>query len=82
MSATLSEATDAQMLSDGRTVYVKNGLVDIQGSVTANGYEADGFVYLEGGMLLVPGSVVTVSTGEALFAAEIVQVQIAELPQT
>ena len=82
LTATTSEATDAQLLSDGSTVHVKNGLVDIQGTVTANGYEADGFVYLEGGLLLVPGGAVTVSTGDALFLAEIVQVQISELPQS
>ena len=73
-----SDATDAQTLSDGRTVFVKNGLVDLQGTVTAKGYDADGFVYLECGMLLVPGSVVKISTGDALFWAEIVQVQVAE----
>ena len=77
-----SDATDAQTLSDGRTVYVKNGLVDLEGTVTANGYDADGFVYLECGMLLVPGSVVTLSTGDALFLAEIVQVQLSTHSET
>lgn len=80
LTVNTKDATDAQVLSDGQTVYVKNGLVDLEGTVSANGYETDGFVCLECGLLLVPGKTVTLSTGDALFVLEIVQVQLSELP--
>lgn len=72
------EATDEQVLSDGRTVRVLNGLLDLSGSVTAVGYLADGFVYLNGGILLVAGGELTVSTGDALFTVRITSVQTSE----
>lgn len=80
LTVNVTDATDAQTLSDGQIVYVKNGLVDLQGTISANGYQTEGFVYLECGLLLVPGKTVTLTTGDALFELEIVQVQIAELP--
>ena len=80
LTVVTSDATDERVLSDGQTVYVKNGLVDLQGTISATGYESEGFVYLECGILLVPGKTVMLSTGDALFALEIVQVQIADLP--
>lgn len=76
-----SDATDEQMLSDGQTVLVKNGLVDLEGTISANGYESDGFVYLECGLLLVPGKTVMLSTGDAVFALQIEQVEITDVPK-
>ena len=73
-----SEAADELTLSDGRTIRVLNGLLDLNGSVTAVGYLADGFVYLDGGILLVAGGELTVSTGDALFQIRITGVQTAE----
>ncbi len=80
LTVTSTDATDPQMLSDGQIVFVENGLVDLEGTVSANGYKSDGFVYLECGLLLVPGKTVTLSTGDALFALQIVQVEIVEAP--
>lgn len=82
LTVTSADAADTEMLSDGRTVEVKNGLFDLSGTVTANGYEAQGFVYLECGQILVPGQTVTVTTGDAVFVLQITQVQIADAPET
>ncbi len=73
-----ADATDERILSDGRTVLVKNGLVDLEGTVSANGYESDGFVYLECGLMLIPGKTAELSTGDAIFALQIVQVEITD----
>ncbi len=73
-----AEATDEQTLADGRTVPVPNGLLDLSGSVTAVGYVTDGFVYLNGGILLVVGNEITLSTQDALFTVRITSVQASE----
>ncbi len=73
-----SAASDEQLLPDGRTVEVLNGLTDLTGSVTATGYSSDGFVYLDGGILLVPGGTLVVSTGDALFTFRITAVSVSE----
>ncbi|MBQ3003958.1 MAG: DUF4330 family protein [Clostridia bacterium] len=80
LTVNAADATDAQTLSDGQTVYVKNGLVDLEGTISANGYESEGFVYLECGLLLVPGKTVVLSTGDALFALQITGVEITDAP--
>lgn len=71
-------ATDRLYLADGRQIAVQNGLLDLTCSVTAAGYEADGFVYLDGGILLVPGQTMTVSTVDALFTVRVTMVSIAD----
>ncbi len=78
LTCTRSEAADEQRLSDGRTVPVPNGLLDLSGSVTAVGSVTDGFVYLNGGILLVAGNEIAVSTGDALFTVRITSVQASE----
>lgn len=78
LSVLYLDATDTQRLSDGREVEVKNGLSDLSGAVSATGYESDGFVYLEGGILLIPGGTLTVSTGDAIFTLQITNVQVSD----
>ncbi len=73
-----SAATDTVTLANGYTVEVKNGDMDIAGTVSATGYEADGFIYLGDGTMLVPGETVTVFTGEAVFVLQITGVHIVE----
>lgn len=77
LSAVCSDATDAELLPDGRAVEVKNGKTEISGAVSAKGYEANGFVYLEGGILLIPGGTLTVYTVDAVFTLQITDVQVA-----
>ena len=69
-------ATDEKTLPGGQAVRVRNGLQTLSGTVTATGYEVDGFVYLNGGVLLVPGETVYVSTVDAFFALQITGVSI------
>lgn len=76
LTCTSGEATDEWTLPDGQVVRVRNGLRLLTGTVTATGYEADGFVCLNGGVLLVPGETVYLSTGDAFFAVKITGVGI------
>ena len=69
-------ATDERILPNGQVAHVRNGLQLLSGTVTATGYEVNGFVYLNGGVLLVPGETVYVSTVDALFALQITGVSI------
>lgn len=69
-------ATDERILPNGQVAKVRNGLLLLSGTVTATGYEVDGFVYLNGGSLLVPGETVYVSTVDAFFALQITGVSI------
>lgn len=69
-------ATDERTLSDGRVVRVRNGRQLLSGTVTATGYMAEGFICLNGGVMLVPGETVYVSTGDAFFAFSITAVTI------
>ena len=73
---TSESATDERALPNGQMVKVRNGLSLLSGTVTATGYEVDGFVYLNGGMLLVPGETVYVSTVDAFFALQITGVTV------
>lgn len=78
LTCVAGDATDEQELPDGRTVRVRNGLYTVNGTVTATGYETNGFVRLNGGALLVPGETVYLSTADAFFAAEITSVRVSE----
>lgn len=69
-------ATDEKVLPGGQVVKVRNGLQLLTGTVTATGYEVDGFACLNNGVLLVPGETVYVSTVDALFALQITGVNI------
>ena len=69
-------ATDEKILPNGQVAKVRNGLSELSGTVTATGYEVDGFAYLNGGLLLVPGETVYVSTVDAFFALQITGVSI------
>lgn len=71
-------ATDERALPNGQMVKVRNGLQLLSGTVTATGYEVDGFVYLNGGVLLVPGETVYVSTVDAFFALQITGVTVSD----
>ena len=73
---TSDAATDEKTLPGGQMVKVRNGLLTLSGTVTATGYDVDGFVYLNGGVLLVPGETVYVSTVDAFFALQITGVSI------
>ena len=63
-----------QILADGNAVSVKNGTLDLSGTVTATGYTVGEFVYLSDGTLLVPGGTLTVSTGEAVYTLTLTDV--------
>ena len=69
-------ATDERILPNGQVAKVRNGLQLLSGTVTATGYEVDGFVYLNNGVLLVPGETVYVSTVDAFFALQITGVSV------
>lgn len=69
-------ATDEKILPNGQVVKVRNGLQLLSGTVTATGYEVDGFVYLNGGVLLVPGETVYASTVDAFFVLQITGVSV------
>lgn len=69
-------ATDEKILPSGQVAKVRNGLQLLSGTVTTTGYEVDGFVYLNSGLLLVPGETVYVSTVDAFFALQITGVNI------
>lgn len=73
---TSEAATDERILPGGQVAKVRNGLTLLSGTVTATGYEVDGFVYLNGGLLLVPGETVYVSTVDAFFALQITGVSV------
>lgn len=74
-----TEATDAVRLADGSTVQVYNELRDLTCTVVASGYEADGFVYLDSGILLVPGETLSISTGDAFFVVRITSVSLSDV---
>lgn len=76
LACTSNAATDEKVLPSGQIAKVRNGLQDLSGTVTATGYEVDGFVYLNGGLLLVPGETVSVSTMDGFFALLITGVSI------
>ena len=76
LTCTSAAATDEKILPNGQVAKVRNGLLLLSGTVTATGYEVDGFVYLNGGMLLVPGETVYVSTVDAFFALQITGVSV------
>ncbi len=78
LSVSKTPATDPHLLADGHTVQVQNGDVDATGTVSAVGYQADGFIYLEDGTKLVPGGRITVFTGDAVFVLQITGVHIVE----
>lgn len=78
LTVSRSAATDTLTLANGHTVEVKNGDMDIAGTVSATGYAVDGFIYLADGTMLVPGETVTVFTGEAVFVLQITGVHIVE----
>ncbi len=75
LSVTVTDALDEKTLSDGNTVQVKNGFVDLTGTVTATGYTVGEFVYLSDGTLLVPGGTITVSTGDAIYTLTVTDVE-------
>ena len=74
LSVTAVDGTDEQILADGNAVSVKNGTLDLSGTVTATGYTVGEFVYLSDGTLLVPGGTLTVSTGEAVYTLTLTDV--------
>ncbi|MBE6579563.1 MAG: DUF4330 family protein [Ruminococcaceae bacterium] len=76
LSVTKTPATDPHLLADGHTVQVQNGELDASGTVSAVGYEVDGFIYLADGTKLVPGGSITVYTGDAVFTLQITGVRI------
>ena len=76
LTCNAEEATDEKILPNGQVAKVRNGLQVLSGTVTTTGYEVDGFVYLNGGVLLVPGETVYVSTVDAFFALQITGVSI------
>lgn len=76
LACSAEAATDEKILPNGQVAKVRNGLVLLSGTVTAAGYEVDGFVYLNGGILLVPGETVYVSTVDAFFALQITGVSV------
>ena len=67
LDVTAADAVDEKTLSDGHTVQVQNGTLDLAGTVTAVGYTVGEFVYLADGTLLSPGGTIVVSTGEAIY---------------
>lgn len=75
LAVTVTDGTDAQVLADGNAVQVKNGFLDLSGTVTATGYTVGEFVYLADGTLLVPGGTVTVTTGEAIYTLTLTDVE-------
>jgi hypothetical protein len=75
LAVVAAEATDDMLLADGNAVQVKNGSLDLSGTVTATGYTVGEFVYLADGTLLVPGGTVTVSTGEAIYTLTVTDVE-------
>ena len=76
LTCVAEEATDETVLPGGQIAKVRNGLQLLSGTVTATGYEVNGFVYLNGGVLLVPGETVYVSTMDAFFALQITGVSV------
>lgn len=68
-------AVTAETLTDGTIVGVPNGKLTLLGSVSAKGYTAGDFIYLQNGELLVPGGTLRVSTGDAVFELKITSVQ-------
>lgn len=78
LTCTSDAATDERILPSGEIVRVRNGLEVLSGTVTAIGYEAEAFVCLNGGVMLVPGETVYVSTGDAFFAFQITGVHISD----
>lgn len=75
LTLTVSDGADDQVLDNGKTVQVKNGNLDLTGTVTASGYTAGEFIYLSDGTLLIPGGTLTVSTGEAVYTLTITSVE-------
>lgn len=76
LTCTSDAATDEKILPNGQAAKVRNGLLQLSGTVTSTGYEVNGFVYLNGGLLLVPGETVYVSTVDAFFALQITGVSV------
>lgn len=76
LTVTVEDAMDEQTLSDGHTVQVKNGALDLAGTVTAVGYTVGEFVYLADGTLLIPGGTIEVSTGEALYTLTVTSAKV------
>lgn len=71
-----ADSTDTWALPDGKIVDVRNGLLLLSCTATATGYETDGFICLNGGLPLVPGGVLEISTGDAFFTVRITGVSI------
>ncbi len=75
LTVSATDAEDEKLLDSGKTVQVKNGSLDLTGTVTASGYATESFVYLADGTLLVPGGTLVVSTGDAIYTLTITSVE-------
>lgn len=75
LNVRVEDAYNTEELTDGTFVQVANGRKNVIGNLTAKGYLSGEFPYLNNGTVLLAGSRLQVSTGQAFAELEIRSVE-------